>query len=423
MEDAAISTIAPPETEITSPSTETTETVETPEVVEETPTETTEETPAEPSGEEDDLSLDDPDGRKTDDKTRKEIAALKKEKPEIGKKWAEDHFRRKEFEKAFPGGVREARQLRAAWDAVGGQDGVGKLQESLANYERADEQFVAGDRELIENMDKISPQGLEKSTTTALDVLAENPQRFDNVILPHFMNRLDKAGLPQVTDNLLKMIEEGKGQEAYDLANQIKTWLGGMREKAGKLSETRKTATAKDPRIEEIEKREQAISKQERDNYNSAATTDVNKLNHAVNNKVTSKLFSDLKLSPEGKRRFLGQLDSEIWDIMGRDKQYLSIAGSLAKAGNREKHVAFVHDKYASLVPKVFRKLQNELYPSYKPATAVPSTNGKAPVDAPKAVPNKVYKRSEVDTENTPNVHLIAGRAYLKGTQQLVPYA
>lgn len=433
MEDATIGTVAPT-SEISSSSPAATETPTATETeIQETPAEGSEETPTEEAppeesaspeeSSEEDLSADPTDGRRTDDATRKQIAELKRTNPEVGKKWAEDHFRRLEFEKVYPGGVREARQSKAAWDAIGGQEGVQKLHDDLGIFQKADEQYASGDMEFTENLNDLNPEALDMNLSNGLQVISKDAKRFDQVIMPHFVSKLEAAGMPQVVENLKKLVENGDGEQAYELLNKMDTWLKNLQSQSAKISEGR--AKPKDPREEKIAARERALDERDKNTARQQATSEVNKLNYVVNSRITKNLFKDLKLSPEAQRRVLGLLDSDIWDTMAKDKTYLATAKALF-GSDKTKYVQFVHDKYASLVPDKFRKLRNEFYPNYKPAPTVavkPTANGKTNgAPAPKPVANKTYTRAEVDIENTPHINLIAGKAFLKGTKTLVPY-
>jgi hypothetical protein len=413
----------PPGQEVETP----TEGVET-EVVETPPEET--ETPTE--GEEEDLLGDiDADGRKTDAATRKQIADLKKTNPEIGKKWADDHFHRKAFETEFPGGVREARQTKAILESLGGEEGIGDMQSEVEDYRNEIQQFSQGDPALLAQLQEANPESFVTAMQNGLELLAgRDLKQFDTAIIPAMVTRLDKAGMFDSADSVLALIKEGKGQEAYDLQAKVVAWLRGAKDHASKNLETK---SARDPEREAISRERAEVQTEKQKMYTESVTGDVNRMNAPVLSRITMQLFKDLKLPEKGRNTFKQTLESRIWKAMGEDKAYLRAAKAIRAKGDRVRHARFVHDKFREMLPEQFRALRNEMYPSLAKRTAAPAAtarrpaapgaNGKAPVvAAPKPVAGKVYKRAEVDIERTPSEYIILGKAYLKGSNTPVPY-
>src|SRR6266403_4636608 len=94
---------------------------------------------------------------KMDEQTRKDIAELKKLHPELAKKWGNDHFRRKAYDEESPGGVNEARQIKATFEALGGQEGLDGLQGEVDDYRNEIKQFSEGDPALLTQLHEANP--------------------------------------------------------------------------------------------------------------------------------------------------------------------------------------------------------------------------------------------------------------------------
>jgi hypothetical protein len=388
--------------------------------------------PAEPGepgeGDEDPLGDLDADGRKVDNATRKTIAELKKTNPAAAKQLADNYFRRKAYETEFPT-VQAARQAKATLDSLGGDEGITEMQTEVEDYRNEIQQFANGDPALLEQLEKANPQSFDTAMTNGLEriVTSGDLTRFDNVMAGPMAARLRKAELPQSIAQAVEHVKKGEGQAAYDLLSNIDKWLKGLDGHAKKQLDMK---TARNPEKEANDRRAQELDSKEAKMYTDGVTSDVNRMNAPALRKVTADFFKAVKLSTQGQGRFNNQLTSEVWKAMQGDKAYMRAAQAIRKTGDRDRHARFVHAKFREVLPTVFRTLRNELYPSYKPVVGRPGgTNGapakKAAPGAPppaKAVAGKLYPRSAVDIMTTPDVLLATGRAYLKGTKDIVHY-
>lgn len=385
----------------------------------------------EPEGDEEEIEG--ADGRKVDLKTREALAALKKTNPEAAKRIGDIYHRAQAIIKDLGAtnisdAVNKVRQMAATMEAVGGEEGLTELQGEVGDYRTEIKQFSEGDPALLNQLHEANPESFVTAIANGLDlILDKSPKLLDRALLPAMAARLEAAGMFNSMTQLSKLIEEGKGQEAFDLTKQIREWL----DKAKGLATTQRDAkTRKDPAQEANERTRQELAQQKLDLYNEAAVADVNKVNNSAIAKSTDTFFKDLKLGSEGRGEFKARLTEKIWKRMSDDKPYLRAAEALAGKGDRARHVRFIAAKFAEYLPTEFKKLRDAMYPNYKAggkkvavaAKPAPGTNGKSAAPAPKATPGKMYSRSEVDIDATPQMFLITGKAYLKGTRTPVPY-
>jgi hypothetical protein len=161
------------------------------------------------------------DGRKIDDATKKALAALKKVNPEAAKRTAEAYFKHQAYQKVFPT-VHEARGAKATIEALGGQEGIQNLQTKVSDYEREIDLFAEGSPELVENLWKADPKGVELSTTAAFELIAKNDgDMFDRVLAGPMVARLEKAGLYNALGKMSEYIKAGDGDNAYKLLQDM----------------------------------------------------------------------------------------------------------------------------------------------------------------------------------------------------------
>jgi hypothetical protein len=386
---------------------------------------------------EDDSDVADADGRKVDAKTRQDLAALKKVNPESAKRLSDMYHRSRTLmdevgAKTLSEAVHKVRQINATLEGVGGADGLTELQDEVGDYRNEIQQFAEGDPALLTQLLEGNADAFGKAMTNGLDLLAEkNPKLYDQAIVGAIVSRLESGGVYGAIDEVVKFVQEGEGQKAYDKLGDIKKWLNNAKGLADGQNRQRKEHN---PERDEIERGRQELQTEKRQMFEGGVAEDVNRLNNRASFKLVDPLMRELKIPLGGKREFVNALNSRIYTAMKKDQAFQRAAKSLMDKGDRERAAKFTHAKYAELLPTTFRTLRNEMYPSYKPRIAAKPAagngtgKGAAPAKgasgngAAKVVPGKVYPKAAVDTVATPDIFLVVGKAYLKGTTTLVPY-
>jgi hypothetical protein len=388
-------------------------------------------------GAEDDSDVADADGRKVDAKTRQDLAALKKVNPESAKRLSDMYHRSRSLmeevgAKTLSEAVHKVRQINATLEGVGGADGLTELQDEVGDYRNEIQQFSEGDPALLTQLYEANADSFGTAIRNGLDMLSEkNAKLYDQVIVGSIVSRLESGGIYGALDEVVKFVQDGEGQKAYDRLGDIKKWMNLAKSLADGQNSKRKEH---DPRTDEINRRAQELDTRERQQFEGGVAEDVNRMNNRASFKLVDPLMRELKIPLGGKREFVNALNSRIYTQMKSDKAFQRAAKSLMDKGDRERASKFTHAKYAELLPNTFRTLRNEMYPSYKPRVAsrpaagngtgkgTPAAKGASGNGAAKVVPGKVYPKSAVDVVATPDIYLVVGKAYLRGTQQLVPY-
>jgi hypothetical protein len=374
---------------------------------------------AEAAKAEDDLSDIETDGRKIDAATRKDIAELKKTNPAAAKKWAESYFRTQAVMKEFPEAknisevISQVRQAKATIESLGGEQGIQELQGEVADYREEIAQFAAGDVKLLEKLYDANPEATVTQAQNLMGLLeAKDMKAFDQALLPSLAKRLETSGLTRSVDNLIALVKKGDGQAAYDLLGEVKKWLGGIADKAKEFGSSK----PRDPREDVIAEREKALETKERESYERAIGSEVNKSNNSALSRVTADLFKELKLDNEGKREFIGALQSRVWAAMKADKGFQRLAHALKSKGDAEKTAKFVAAKFEELLPSQFERLRNAMYPNIgRTAKPTPKPNGAQQKVAPITVQaGQRPKHDQVDWSKTTDMMWATGRAYLR---------
>lgn len=400
------------------------------------------------AGESEDLELEglETDGRKVDAVTRKALAALKKVDPAAAKQLFADHGRAERIReelgvKNLSEAVNKVRQMSATLESVGGEEGLTGLQSEVEDYRNEIAQFSNGDPALLTQLREANPEQFANMVTQGLEQMAQhmNAEQFDIAILPTMVARLDKAGWFSSVPQLLELIKEGKGQEAYDLTTKMASWLNNAK---GMVKKQLDLKNQKNPEREALDRDRAKLNQDKQEAFESSVSVDVNRSNNAVTAKLVEPFFKDLKLQPDGRREFINALNSRIWKAMEKDASFQRAAKSLLAKGDKDRSARFVSAKFAELLPDAFRNLRNAMYPNYTRGGTRTSAdagkknnagggagggaNGKgngagggaAAVNYTGGKPN----RDDVDWARTSETLWISGRAYLKNKPDLIRF-
>ena len=171
------------------------------------------------------------------------------------------------YEKEFST-VREAREVRALLESVGGREGVTQMQATLSEIEQINRDLAAGNPAVADRMWDEAPDGMPKLMPALLDKFAQaKPQEYEKFIAPRSIGYLDQAGFPQAFDRMVQLYDAGKTDEAQAIRNELIQWVSGNRQ----TTQQQKQA---DPEVErlraELAKRDQGQESQQVDAaYNS----------------------------------------------------------------------------------------------------------------------------------------------------------
>lgn len=373
------------------------------------------------------------DGRKIDDATKKALAALKKVDPAAAKRVAEAYFELNNgFKKVFKT-VHEARGAKATIDSLGGQEGIQEIQSEVSDYRNEIAQFAKGDVALINNLWEANPEGLELSAAASIEFLGQkNAEAFDRVVVPAMVARLEKAGFFTGMTELAEHIKAGDGQKAYDLLQKIGKFFGDAKAMQKKQLELKSRV---DPDRQKLEQDRADFEKKKSVEFENRIAANANQLNNRAMSKIVEPFFKDMKLPTEGRRRFVQGLQAEIWSAMKADKAFQVQARTIQKQGDEAETAQFISEKFSELLPGIFQKYRNEVYPNYsrlktvKPkvggGNGAAATGGGAGAGATIKVALGARPRHEdvswaSDGGKTTDIDWIRGIAYLKNGKKHV---
>jgi hypothetical protein len=373
----------------------------------------------EPGAEPEELEAD---GRKVlDVNLKKGIAELAKTDKAAAKAVRDAYFGRQAVlketgAKNLSEAITKIRETKNTIDALGGQEGITEMQNEVADYRKEIEQFANGERGLLEQLDEANPEGLDTAATNALGIIKEKrPAAFDMILLPEIIERLDKANFGPSLVRLSKFIQDGKGQEAYDLVAEIGKWYADTKKLGEEHASKRVT---KDPKADALAARERAADDRDRNAYERTIATEVTRLNNRSLARESEPLFRQLKLDGEGRREFINGLQSRVYNAMRLDKTFQRDLRNIIAKGDPQTAAEFNARKFSELLPDQFRKHRNALYPNLAKVTPAPGTkpgaDGKPGAAKPGPViqvkPGTKPNHEDVDWNKTSDTQWISGK-------------
>lgn len=230
------------------------------------------------------------------------------------------------YEQQFPT-VREAREVKALLEAVGGREGVQKMQATLSEIEQVDRALATGDPTIVERMWDEAPEGMPKLMPALLDKFAQTkPQEYEKFIAPRSIGYLDQAGFPQAFDRMVQLYDAGKTDEAQAIRNELVKWVVGNRQAALQQKQV-------DPEVErlraELAKRDEG---QESQQVNAAYSEVVSHAGPAID-QAARPFIQKLGLSKEELGAFRQAVWNHLQETRNAHSDYKTIALSKQRQG------------------------------------------------------------------------------------------
>ena len=230
------------------------------------------------------------------------------------------------YEQQFPT-VREAREVRALLESVGGREGVTQMQATLSEIEQVDRALAAGDPSVADRMWDEAPDGMPKLMPALLDKFAQaKPQEYEKFIAPRSIGYLDQAGFPQAFDRMVQLYDAGKIDEAQAIRNELIQWVSGNRQAAQQQKQA-------DPEVErlraELAKRDQG---QESQKVDAAYSSVVDHAGTAID-AAARPLIGKLGLSREENAAFRQAVWNHLQETRNAHADYKTIAPAKQRQG------------------------------------------------------------------------------------------
>lgn len=256
-----------------------------------------------------------------------------------------DPLAAKAFERAYwkvqgvdkLGTTQELTALKEAVELHGGLDGVGKLAETVEQYNQLEQGFQKGDPKVIDGWAQDYPDGFKRLVPAALDKLAQmDPARFDQVGSGVADAIFEKYGVFSAIAQLGQALETNKPEDAIKQFNLLTKFLSDMKG----LSQRSKDNPYK-ARESELDQREQEIAERDKKAFYGSVRADVNtKVGSAMNQEI-AKLLRGKRMGTEQGNRVRSQITEELKRLINTGdygKRYEAVMNQR----DRDKAIAFI---------------------------------------------------------------------------------
>jgi len=383
------------------------------------------------------------DGRTNPDAIRKALKTFRDAAPEnapIARELNNGYGRYLGYKQVFPK-VEDARNAKAILDAVGGNDGIAGLQETIKAVNNTDSLLYAGDPrvldELIEDFKRENKlDAFGKLAAPFLDKLRTTDEKaYFNALKPHFYQGLVDVNLPGVLSSLVKVLSGDKPdiESARSLLGEMTQWFNQLRDSV----ETGAKANL-DPERQAFERERTEFQTQKQKEFQNSVNADWNQ----ENNRVLRTALRDYLKMPFAKNWTDGtkvsvarEITQTLLEELTADKTYQSQMDALWSEANPDKAkiINFHKSKVEIIGPRIVKQVLENRYPGFqrsavpmkpktvpgaKPATATAPTTGLRPTFV-----STKPSPEQMDMEKDPDrMHLMRGRAFLKGSGKFVSW-
>jgi signal recognition particle subunit SEC65 len=308
------------------------------------------------------------DGKKLTAGAKEALAKLKEEAPGVAKSITKALYRVAELDREFPGGLKEARELRSAIEEYGGVAGLATLKTNLGEFDSIAAQFDAADPAFVEDMVTSNAQSFAKLAPVVFAKYAEiHPEGFEAYVGRIVFNDMNRAGLPLLMSRMQDVL--GENPKALEYFEQLNSYLGAFRTMAEKpIDLTKVKAGEKPPANDALNKREEELTAKE-------WKMDRDSVQRSMADLEYRQALAGRKPSTEEKADILERFQMKAANLAAKvepkwaEKSQRFIANK-DKAG----YLRFMKSLYARVIPDAMSEAVNKTLRSARP------TGGKAPL-------------------------------------------
>ncbi len=358
-----------------------------------------------------------------DNEVAKLIRELRTARPEADKllkSLHDSYFGHNAYKQLFPS-VDEGRALKAQLEAVGGADGLAKLQDLESDIQEMYGSLERGDPAVLDEMIAEYPDGMKTLLAAGFERLAQlDPQAYwQSLQRPMAQYLLQDSGLAQSLGLVYERLQNNEADGAMKELQRIGQWLQGM----SNLPErpTPQTVAADQDRQKWQAEREQMVKQQ-------AGRELFTHLDQALRQQL-EPLWKNHQLSDEAKNDLLQGVLIELDGMMKSDPLYQRNTAAYLKQGDVGKFMNFAKSSLQPQLGKAVNAVWNRRYgslparrqtatPKVAPSASAPAapTNG-----APVFIPQKPV-RADIDYDKTTLDMMLRQQAYLKSSGKLVTW-
>lgn len=334
-----------------------------------------------------------------------------------------DAMRYKAMTEAFPD-VDTARSVKAALEAAGGVEGLTNLSALQDHVNEINEKWDSGDPAALDTIFEDGGEGAVKILPHYMNrVEKANPEAFGAALKPHLVRNLDAAGFSRTVGGILRVIANG-GDDKYvlsqvrDAVESMAEWFNGQKRDAEKTN-----LDALEPERAKFTERENQLTQREYKQFEGEVNAEVKPHLHGEFGKHMKPYAAALNALPEAQRRNVAKdWLEEVGKAFGKDYNKQISTAMKSKSRNKSAIANIAKTRISAVADAVTKKIVADY--KLSPGKVTTKKPGDPTVASTTVV--KVSQRpadNEIDWDKDPDRMLfITGKAYLKGSGRLVKW-
>jgi len=329
------------------------------------------------------------------------------------------------YREVFPN-IDEARTAKSTIDALGGSEGITRMRSEIQASRELDSLAQEGDPRAIHSLADEYPEGFKRLVQPALERLQNmDRQAYADTLRGPILQSLEGDGVIQTIGAAIEELKAGNADRASRELDRVATWYRDIKQK-----ETDFRNRWQDPRLQDLQKREQSVRQQQSDMMRQHAAREVSSYLSQSLDPILRQMTNGSKMSAEGIADLKKSITFEVWDSLSKNKFYMDETAALLQQGDLDRVISFAKPQIDQARKAVAPKVWARRYGSAPVRRPVATNNGQAttqaqppnPANRPiaqqtmPAVPvQKAPPGDEIDWSNDPTrVNYIRGEARLK---------
>jgi len=360
-------------------------------------------------------------------KSLREFREAHPEHAKAVRKIQNDFYGMRQVTNEFPGGIDEIRTVKSTLDALGGSEGISRMRAEIQASRELDSLAQEGDPRAIHSLADEYPEGFKRLVPAALERLQNmDRQTYADTLRGPILQSLEGDGVIQTLGAAIEELKAGNADRASRELDRIAAWYRDIKQK-----ETDFRNRWQDPRLQDLQKREQSVRQQQADMMLQHARREVSAYLSQSLDPVVRQLTQGSRLSADGIADLKRSITYEVWDNLGKNDFYMKETAALLKQGDLDRVISFakpqIDQARKAVAPKVWARRYGAPAQQRRPAPGASTqpngqSNGQNPANRPMAqqtmpaVPiQKAPPGEEIDWNADPTrVHYIKGEARLK---------
>lgn len=335
------------------------------------------------------------DGRTVPAAIRQHLAQLKTQNPGLAKQLKGILFADQALKREFPGGVKEALEVKQTLAKYGGPEALQEIQSEREAWSKLDESFINADPSFVDTIAENNPDSFAKLAPSVISKFAEiDPETYQHVMGKVVFNTLSNAPLNDIYQAL------AGNEQTKALAGKLAEWYNGIHDLASKAPEKKI-----DPEREKLQKEREAFEEEKGKAFQAEAAREIVGTRDSIITRELNKLLNGKKVPDEKMQAVKLEVIRRMGALLRSQDGFQAAHDRFLSARDKAGLLGFIKPRLDQVIPKAADQayklfFAGESKPVVKPATQ-PSTQ-KAAVDPGFTRVSVAPNPADVDHKQTP---------------------